>query len=72
MMLSCKIFTLNEANTCVAFPNACRRSVRALSKCYHNNNGSQTTVVKTVEQTGVVCHVAEPKIPILPGNYSCS
>jgi hypothetical protein len=31
MVLSYKIFTLNEANTYVALPNACRRSVRALS-----------------------------------------
>jgi hypothetical protein len=31
-----------EANTCVALPKACRRSVRALSYCYHNNNVSQS------------------------------
>jgi hypothetical protein len=31
MALSCKILTLNEANTSVSLPNACRRSVRALS-----------------------------------------
>jgi hypothetical protein len=30
MELSYKIFTLNEASTCVALPNACRRSVCAL------------------------------------------
>jgi hypothetical protein len=34
--------------------------VRALSFCYHNNNGSQTTVVQNVEQTWIVSHVAEP------------
>jgi hypothetical protein len=54
MVLSNKFFTLNEAITCVALPNACRRSVRALSECYHNNNGSQTTVVETVKQSWVV------------------
>jgi hypothetical protein len=26
----------------------------------HNNNGSQSAVVKTVEFSRVVCHVAEP------------
>jgi hypothetical protein len=46
MVFSNKIFTFHAANTCVALPNTCRRSVRAL---YHNNNGSQSTVVKTVE-----------------------
>jgi hypothetical protein len=51
MVLLYKICTLNEANTCVALPNACRRSVRALSKCYHNNNGSKSAFVETVEQT---------------------
>jgi hypothetical protein len=51
IVLVYKIFTLNEENTCVALPNACRRSVRALSKCYHNNNGSETIVVETFEQT---------------------
>jgi hypothetical protein len=48
MVVSYKIFTLNEANSCVALPNACRRSVHALY--YHNNNGSETSVVETVEQ----------------------
>jgi hypothetical protein len=28
--------------------------------CYHNNIGSESTVVKTVELTCVVYHVAEP------------
>jgi hypothetical protein len=42
-------------------PNACRGSVRALSFCYHNNNGSESTVVKTFELTWVEYHVAEPK-----------
>jgi hypothetical protein len=51
MELSYKIFTVHEANKNMALPNACRRSVRALSFCYHNNNGSQTTVVQNVEQT---------------------
>jgi hypothetical protein len=36
--------------------------VRAHSKCYNNNNGSETTVIETVEQTWVVYHVAEPQI----------
>jgi hypothetical protein len=54
--------TFHEVNTCVALPNAWRRSVRVLSQCYHNNNGSQSTVVKTVEHTRVVFHVAEPKL----------
>jgi hypothetical protein len=31
MVFSFKIFTFHEANTCVALPNAWRRSVRALS-----------------------------------------
>jgi hypothetical protein len=31
MVLSYEIITLNEAITCVALPNACRRSVLALS-----------------------------------------
>jgi hypothetical protein len=30
------------------------------ARTYHNNNGSETTVVKTVELSGVVYHVAEP------------
>jgi hypothetical protein len=46
------LLTPNEANTCVALPerlpNACRRSVRALSVCYHNNIGSQTTGIEHV------------------------
>jgi hypothetical protein len=37
IVLECKIFTLNEANTFVTLPKATRRS--------------QTTVVETVEQT---------------------
>jgi hypothetical protein len=45
----------------VALPNTCRRSVRALSKCYHNNIGSESPVVKTIELKWVVYHVAEPK-----------
>jgi hypothetical protein len=44
----------------MALMNACRRSVRALSLCYHNNKGSQTTIDETVEQTLAVCYVAEP------------
>jgi hypothetical protein len=32
--------TKYEANTCLALPNACRRSVRALIYCYHNIHGS--------------------------------
>jgi hypothetical protein len=32
----------------------------------HNNNGSQSTVVETVEQTGVVCHEAEPMKFVTP------
>jgi hypothetical protein len=57
--------TLNEANTLVALPNAWRRSVRALSFCYHNNNGSQSTVDKTVDLRWVVYRVAEPsKCPL--------
>jgi hypothetical protein len=31
-----------------------------LFKCYHNNNGSESTVVETVEQTWIEHHVAEP------------
>jgi hypothetical protein len=30
---------------------------------YHNNNGSESTIVKTVELTWVLYHVAEPSIP---------
>jgi hypothetical protein len=33
----------------------------ALSLCNHNNNGSESTVVKTVELRRVVYHVAEPE-----------
>jgi hypothetical protein len=29
-------------------------------QCYHNNNGSESAVVKTVELTWVECHVAAP------------
>jgi hypothetical protein len=60
MVFSYKSFTFYEANTCVALPNAWRRSVRALSSCYHNNTGSESTEVKTVELRWVVFHVAEP------------
>jgi peptidase E len=64
--ISYLILTLNEANTCVTLPNACRRSVSALlSKCYHNNNGSESTVDETVEQTWDVYHVAEPVLPLI-------
>jgi hypothetical protein len=44
-------FTLNEANTRVALPNAWR--------CAHNNNGLQSTVDKSIELRWVVCGVAE-------------
>jgi hypothetical protein len=60
MVFSYKIFTFYEASTLVALPNAWQRSMRALSYCYPNNNGSESTVVKTVELRWVVCHVAEP------------
>jgi hypothetical protein len=33
-----------------------------------NNNGSQTIVVEAVEQTCVVCHVAEPFMMPLKGH----
>jgi hypothetical protein len=49
-VFSYKIFTFHETNTFLALPNASRRSVRALALCYHNNNGSETAVVETVEQ----------------------
>jgi hypothetical protein len=49
MLFSYKMFTFYEANTLVALPNAWLRSVRALSLCYYNNNGSESTDVKTVE-----------------------
>jgi hypothetical protein len=49
MLFTHKTFTFYEANTLVALPNAWRRSVRALSLCYHDNNGSESIVVKTVE-----------------------
>jgi hypothetical protein len=65
-LLSFKIFTLNEANTCSVLPNACRHSVLALSYSVITTKiDHQSTVVKTVEQTVVVCHVAEPKFPSL-------
>jgi hypothetical protein len=51
MVFACKMFTFHEANTCVALPNACRRSVRAHSLCYNNNNESEYTVVLIVELT---------------------
>jgi hypothetical protein len=41
-------------------PERCRRSVRAFSLCNHNYNGSESTVVETVDQTCVVYYVAEP------------
>jgi hypothetical protein len=62
MVFSYQIFTFHESNTFVALPNAWRRSVRALSSCYHNNNGSQSTVDKTVELKWVLYHVAEPSL----------
>jgi hypothetical protein len=37
--------------------------VCAISKCYHNHNGSHSRVAKTVELTWVVYHVAEPLYP---------
>jgi hypothetical protein len=42
MVFSYKIFTFYEANTLVARPNAWRRSMRAVSYCYTNNNGSES------------------------------
>jgi hypothetical protein len=46
MLFSYKVFTFYAANTLVALTNAWRRSLRALSYCYHNNTGSESTVVK--------------------------
>jgi hypothetical protein len=47
--------TWHGAKTCVALPNAWRLSVRA-----RFFNGSESTVVKSVEQTWIGHHVAEP------------
>jgi hypothetical protein len=46
MVFSFKVCTFHEANTCVTLPNAWWCSVRALSYCYHNNNGSQSAAFK--------------------------
>jgi hypothetical protein len=40
-------------------------AVRALSLCYHNNNGSESTVVESIEQIEIEHQVVEPKISIL-------
>jgi hypothetical protein len=57
IVFSNKIFTFYNGNKLVALPNAWRRSVLALSECYNKNNGSESTVVKTVELRWVVYHV---------------
>jgi hypothetical protein len=47
----------------VALPNVWRRSISAISLCYHNNIGSESTVFEGVEQTWIVHHAAEPWFP---------
>jgi hypothetical protein len=71
MVFPHKFFTFNEANTCVALPNAWRRSMRALYEFYQNNNGSESTVVKTVELIWFVFRVAEPVLlPPKPATFT--
>jgi hypothetical protein len=42
-----------------------------LSLCHHNKNGSENTVVKTVELTWVEYHIAEPKFGPFLSSFQC-